>query len=421
MTQVPWSERYAQRTHRMRSSAVRELLKVTEQPEFISFGGGMPAPEVFPVKEIAEACQRVLGRQGAQALQYAPTEGYRPLREFIAQQMREDGVPATVDNVLVTTGSQQALDLLGRILIDAGDPVMVEAPTYLAALQAWNLYGAAWHEVPSDEDGLDTDALRLATAQRPKLLYCQPNFQNPAGVTLTAARRRQLAEIASEQGMVVVEDDPYRVLRFEGTHLPRVITEEAALRAPEPAYDGNMIYLSTFSKILAPGLRIGWVVAPAPVIALLALAKQSVDLHTPTFNQMVAYDLASRGILERHAPVIIETYRQRRDAMLAALEEHFPPEASWTHPQGGMFLWVTLPTGVDAGELLRDALQQKVAFVPGAAFYPSGMGANKMRLNFSNATPERIFEGIARLARAVRGRIGPTVHIPSVAPRVATV
>ena len=400
----PWNEQFASRAARMSSSAIRELLKVTERPDFISFAGGLPAPEVFPVQEVAEASRRVLRDSGAQALQYGATEGYRSLRELVAERISRVGVPATADNVLITTGSQQALDLLGKTLVDSGDRVLVESPTYLAALQAWNTYGAEYLEAPADEDGMQTGDLETLLSAGPKFIYCQPNFQNPSGVTLSAVRRTELARLAADAGVPIVEDDPYRELRFEGDELPRVIEHDARLRGDEP-YAGSVVYLSTFSKILAPGLRVGWVVAAPDLILKLTQAKQATDLHTPTFNQMLAYELDRTGFLERHREVIVREYRARRDAMLAALAESFPAGATWTHPHGGMFLWVRLPESVDTAELLRDAIERQVAFVPGAAFHAHGGGHNTMRLNFSNSAPDTIRTGIARLGDLLRERL----------------
>jgi|SRR5579871_757321 2-aminoadipate transaminase len=405
--QTPWDTIFAARTQRITSSAIRELLKVTEQPDFISFGGGLPAPEAFPIAEVAEAAQRILREQGTQALQYGATEGYRPLREWVAAQMTSEGVPTHIENVLITTGSQQAIDLIGKVLLDEDDSVLVESPTYLAALQAWSVYGARYLEAPADERGMRTGALKKLLAQRPKLIYCLPNFQNPGGVTLSLARRRQLIEQAARYGTPILEDDPYRELRFEGAALPRLITLESARQEQHTApYNGNVIYASTFSKVLAPGLRVGSIVAAPALIHKLVQAKQSTDLHTPTFNQMLVYELAKTGFLKRHAKVIAKMYRERRDIMLAAMQEHFPEGVRWTHPQGGMFLWVTLPEGMDAGELLKTAIAQKVAFVPGAPFHPNGGGANTLRLNFSNATPEQIHTGIARLGLAISEQLG---------------
>lgn len=404
MTRV-WSRRYAKRTLRMTNSAIRELLKVTEQPDVISFAGGLPAPEAFPVEEIAEAAQRILRDDGPRALQYSATEGYRPLREWVAAEMRAAGVPASVEHALITTGSQQALDLVGKVFVDPGDELVVETPTYLAALQAFTPYGAQYLSAPSDAHGIRTDALEALFARRPKLLYTVPTFQNPSGVTLSEARRVRLVEMAAKHGIPIMEDEPYRELRFEGRHLPRLISLEARRMGDSSAYRGGVLYASTFSKVLSPGMRVGYVVAPADVIAKLVQAKQSTDLNTATFNQMLVYELAASGAIERNTQKVARLYAQRRDAMLAALREHFPEGASWTQPAGGMFLWVTLPEHIDASEVLEEAIAQQVAFVPGAPFHPNGGGANTLRLNFSNAAPERIHEGIARLGRVLRARI----------------
>lgn len=385
----------------MTSSAIRELLKITEQPGFISFAGGLPAPELFPVAEVADVVQRVLHESGQVALQYSATEGYRPLRELIARRMTDEGVSATVNNILITTGSQQAIDLVGKILLDPGEAVVVESPTYLAALQAWNAYEASFIGVPSDQVGMDVALLEEIAPRQPKLLYCQPNFQNPTGVTLSRERRESLVDISVRHGLPILEDDPYRQLRFEGRHLPRLLALESARQGNQGEYHGNIISLSSFSKILAPGLRVGWVVAAPEVIAQLTQAKQGTDLHTSTLDQMIAYEMLGTGYLEDHQQLIVRTYRERRNVMLASLAEHFPPEARWTRPEGGMFLWVELPEAIDASELLREAMKQQVAFVPGHGFHVDGSGHNTLRLNFSNSTPAQIREGAARLARAL--------------------
>lgn len=405
---ISWEQRFAQRTRQMHGSTIRELLKVTERPDFISFAGGLPAPEVFPVAEVAAAAQQVLQQQGTQALQYGATEGYRPLREFVAQQAAEEaGFPVSPDNVLITTGSQQALDLLGKILVDPRDTLLVESPTYLAALQAWNAYGARYQEVASDEQGLQVEALESALADEPKFLYTIPNFQNPSGVTLSLERRERLVEIAQRGGLLIVEDDPYRELRFEGEHLPRLFDLDGPRQASNSGYAGNVIYINTFSKVLAPGLRVGWIVADAELINKLVQAKQGTDLHTATLNQMLAYELARSGFIKQHLPATIHAYRERRDAMLAALAEHFPEDVRWTRPQGGMFLWVTLPASIDTEQVLRAAIEQQVAFVPGTSFHPAGGGKHTMRLNFSNARPEIIYDGIARLSKVLRPYLHP--------------
>jgi 2-aminoadipate transaminase len=393
----------------MKSSAIREILKVTERPEIISFAGGLPAPDAFPTEEVAEAAARILRDQGACALQYGPTEGYRPLREWVAERMHSAGAAVTVEQVLITTGSQQALDLIGRVLIDEGDQILVESPTYLAALQAWSPMGARYLVVPSDDDGLCLDALVPLLARGPKLLYCLPNFQNPSGVTLSAERRSRLVELAAVHDVPILEDDPYRELRFEGGHLPRLISVAAGRRGARSNYDGTIVYSSTFSKVLSPGLRVGYVVGPRELIAKLTQAKQAADLHTATLNQMLVYEMARTGVIERNAEVVASLYRARRDAMLAALRDLFPPGVTWTHPAGGMFLWITLPAGLDAAELLRDAVAHNVAFVPGAPFHARGGGENTLRLNFSHSTPDRIREGIARLARVLETCAAPAL------------
>lgn len=405
--QTHWDYRYAQRTHRMKSSAIRELLKLTELPDVISFAGGLPAPDVFPVKEFQEACQKVLQEQGAQALQYSTTEGYLPLREFIAQQTIRQGIHVTPDNILITSGSQQALDLLGKIFVDPGNHILVESPTYLGALQAWSMYGAEYVTVPSDDDGMQTDALEEAFRAGPKLIYVLPNFQNPTGVTLPYERRQRIIELADHYGVPVIEDDPYGQLRFEGEDIPSLmkIDEKLHPQNGQMSYNGNIIYLSTFSKTLAPGIRLAWVIAPADVIRKLVMAKQGADLHTATFNQIVAYEVACNGFLDQHIRLIRRVYQERRDVMLESLEEHMPAGVRWTHPLGGLFLWVTLPESIDTASIFEQAVEQKVAFVPGASFYPCGGGDNTMRLNFSNASPAKINEGISRLARVVRSTL----------------
>jgi 2-aminoadipate transaminase len=404
---TPWSHRYAQRTKRLTSSTIRELLKLTQRPEVISFAGGLPAPEMFPLEQFEAACRRVLAEQGPASLQYSTTEGYPPLREMIARHTARYGIMAGPENVLITAGSQQALDLIARLLINRGDRVLVEAPTYLGALQAFNLLGAEYVSIPADDDGLQTDRLEEALRSGPKFMYSLPNFQNPSGVTLSLHRRRTLVALADKYGIPIVEDDPYGQLRYEGDHLPPLLVLDRDNLTRDNGYRvGNVIYLSTFSKTLAPGLRLGWVVAPPDVIAQLVQLKQGTDLHTSTFAQMVAYEVARGGYLDAHIRQLRQVYRERRDVMLAALHEYFPPEVTWTKPSGGLFLWVRLPRGMDCHRLLQAAIQENVAFVPGDAFFAADgadhEGCRYFRLNFSNAKPEMIREGIRRLAAAVR-------------------
>jgi len=321
---------------------------------------------------------------------------------LIASQSTRDGIPASPDNVLLTSGSQQALDLLGKIFINQGDRVIVESPTYLGALQAWNIYGAEYVPVASDENGLITDEVEAAFRTGPKFIYALPNFQNPTGVTIPLERRQHLVELADRYGVPIIEADPYGKLRFEGENLPSIIATDAKMRPQSKDYDGNVIYLSTFSKILAPGLRLAWVIAPTAVINKMVQAKQGADLHTSTFNQVVAYEVARNGFLETYAKRICDVYRERRNVMLDTLEEHMPSGVQWTHPQGGLFLWARVPAPMNTIDLLKIAIEQKVAFVPGDSFYPYSGGEDSMRLNFSNAAPEKINEGIARLAAVIR-------------------
>jgi 2-aminoadipate transaminase len=392
---IDWQANYARRTHRMASSAIRELLKLTAQRDIISFAGGLPAPEMFPVREFQEACDYVLRNEGPKALQYGETEGYGPLKEYLVERMCKYGVPAESENILLTNGSQQALDLIGKVFVDDQCLVCTERPTYLGALQAWNAYEANYCTVPLDEDGMVVDELEAALQRcRPKFVYVLPNFHNPAGVSLSEERRKQLVEIVLKYDLFVVEDDPYGELRFEGQDLTPIVT-----MAKE-----RTIYLCTFSKTLSPGIRLGWIVAPKVVISKLVQAKQGADLHTSTFLQMVANDICERGILRRHVKRIRATYLERRDAMLDAMAEFFPEEVKWTHPQGGLFLWATTPPKVDTVDLFKAAVAEKVAYVPGVSFFPEGDGEGRrtMRLNFSYCKPEVIVEGIRRLGIALK-------------------
>jgi 2-aminoadipate transaminase len=392
---IDWEVNYAGRTRRIKSSMIRELLKLTSQPDIISFGGGLPAPEMFPLREFQEACDFVLRNEGPKALQYGPTEGYGPLRQYLVERMRKYGVPAEEDNILLTNGSQQALDLIGKVFVDTQTLICTERPTYLGALQAWNAYETDYCTVPLDDQGMVVEELE-ATLRRchPKFVYVLPNFQNPAGVSLSEERRHKLVEIALKYDVFIVEDDPYGELRFEGQDLTPIVT-----MAKE-----RTLYVCTFSKTLAPGIRLGWIVAPQRVISKLVQAKQGSDLHTSTFVQMVANDICQRGILRQHVKRIRATYKERRDTMLDAMTEFFPQEVKWTRPQGGLFLWVTTPPQVDTIELFKTAIEEKVAYVPGDSFYPDDdcNGRRTMRLNFSYCKPEVIVEGIRRLGTALK-------------------
>lgn len=400
---MDWDNQFAERALKMRSSVIRDMLALTERPDVISFGGGLPGPQVFPIERFKKACCRVLDENGELALQYGSTEGYRPLREWIASQARQYGVKVGIDNVLITNGSQQALDLIGRVFINPGDLVATESPTYVSALQAWRVYGARFISAPSDEHGLVVENVEEILKQRPRFLYVLPNFQNPSGTTLTLERRKQLVELAQRYQIPILEDDPYYPLRYEGESLPRIITlESAAQPESDDVYNGNVIYTSTFSKLLSPGIRLGWVIGPAPVIRKLSVAKQSVDLNTSVFVQMVANEIGRSGFLDEHIQIIRACYMERRDMMLETMAEMFPSDAVWTRPEGGMFLWCRIREDIDASEVFKTAIQQNVAFVPGEPFFPNGGGKNTMRLNFSFCTPETIREGITRLGRVLK-------------------
>ena len=385
---------FAQRMAQMRPSTIREILKVTAQPDVISFAGGLPAPELFPVEEIRRAADTVLTQHGSRALQYSQSEGVPPLREWIAGEMVRRGIRARAEDVLVTNGSQQVLDLAGKLFLDPGDVVLTENPTYLAAIQAFQTFEARFVPVPTDGDGLIPDALpALIRQHRPKFLYTIPNFQNPTGITLTAARREVLARLAAEHGLTVVEDDPYGKLRYRGADVPPVKHWDEA---------GRVIYASTFSKTIAPGLRTGWVVAPPEIFNRLLILKQASDLHTSSFDQLVAHTYLVQNDPAAHLERIRRAYGERFELLDTALRTEMPAGYRWTKPEGGMFLWITGPDGLDALELLQRAIAQKVAFVPGRDFFPAEGGRNFLRLNYSNSTPERIREGVRRLAALCR-------------------
>lgn len=403
--QTLWDHRYAQRTQQMKSSAIRELLKFAERPDVISFAGGMPAPEVFPIQQFQDACIKVLEENGAASLQYGSTDGYMPLKDMIARHSARYGINITPDNVLPTSGSQQALDLIGKIFINPGDRILVESPTYVGALQAWRAYGAEFVPVPIDEDGMITDELEARLRAGPKFIYALPNFQNPTGATLSYERRLKLIELADRYGVPIIEDDPYGQLRYEGENLPPIEVLDSQTRLQSDCYSGNVIYLSTFSKTLAPGIRLAWVIAPPEIIQKLILAKQGADLHTSTFNQIVAYEVAKGGFLDDHVKTIRKIYKERRDVMIDTIEEHMPAGINWIKPKGGLFLWLTTPECLDCQDFFDEAVKEKVAFVPGSSFFAEGGGHNTMRLNFSNATPEKINEGISRLAKVIKKRL----------------
>jgi 2-aminoadipate transaminase len=322
---------------------------------------------------------------------------------MIARHNARFSVEVSPDNIVITSGSQQGLDFIGRLFINRGDYIVVESPTYLGALQAWNAYGAQYVSVRSDENGMIVDELEQALRVGPKFIYILPNFQNPSGSTLSLERRQKLVELADKYGVPIVEDDPYGQLRYEGEHLPSVVQLDSQMRGTNGGtYTGNVIYMSTFSKLLAPGIRLAWIISPPEVIRKLVMTKQAADLHTATFNQVMAYEVAKGGFIDEHVKVIRATYKERRDVMMETMAEVFPSEVSWTHPKGGMFLWGIMPEGMDAAEVLKVAIEKKVAFVPGFAFHPNGGGENTMRLNFSYCQPDVIREGITRLGLTLK-------------------
>ena len=382
----------AQRAQRMNPSVIRELLKLTERPGIISFAGGLPSPKTFPVEAMREAADAVLRDDGSAALQYAASEGHGPLREWVANDLRKQGLTVSPEQVLITTGSQQGLDLVAKILIDKGSKVLVETPTYLGALQAFTPMEPQFVGVASDEHGLLPDDLR-AQAPGARMLYVLPNFQNPTGRTLDAARRQAIAQVAMDTGLPVVEDNPYGDLWFEQAPPPAI---SAAL--PE-----HSIYLGSFSKILAPGLRLGYVVAPPSIYPKLLQAKQAADLHSPSFNQRLVSRILDSGFIEQHIPTIRALYKSQCQVMLDAMDQHLAPlGVRYNRPLGGMFIWARLPEGMDAATLLPQAVERGVAFVPGSAFYAEHADTRSLRLSFVTASAADIERGMAALAQAIQ-------------------
>ncbi|MBC7318210.1 PLP-dependent aminotransferase family protein [Candidatus Bipolaricaulota bacterium] len=394
--------RFAERTKGAKRSAIRELLKYTEQPEVISFAGGLPDPAAFPLDFLANVAQEEILHNAVKSLQYTTTEGKRPLRQSLAQWLLEEGIKTTMDQIVITAGSQQGLDLLGRVFLNEGDAVFVSLPTYLGALQAFRAYQPTLVGIPLEEDGMDLDFLRRAIREArraghdPKLIYVVPDFQNPTGITWSREKREELLEIAEEEDLLVVEDIPYRWLRYEGEHLPTIASLDRY---------GRVIVLLTFSKILAPGLRIGALVGPEEVVNMVVTLKQGADLCGPSLTQRLAVRFLTDYNLKEHFARLCQHYRGKLAAMLDALARHMPEEATWTKPEGGLFVWVKLPDGVDTTKMLERALAHKVAYVPGQPFFADGSGQNTMRLSFALATLEQIEEGIRRLGAVVKEEI----------------
>ncbi len=386
----------AARAHKMNPSVIREILKVTEKPGIISFAGGLPSPRTFPVEAMLEATQRVLTQDGRAALQYAASEGYGPLRDWVAHDLKKQGMDIHADQVLITTGSQQGLDLVAKILIDAGSRILVETPTYLGALQAFTPMEPTVVSVDSDHSGVLAEDLRAKAglgAERARFIYLLPNFQNPTGRTMSEARRAAVSAAAMETGVPVIEDNPYGDLWFDSAPPPSLTS-----RNPD-----GCVYLGSFSKILAPGLRLGYVVAPKALYPKLLQAKQAADLHTPSFNQRIVAEVLKDGFIDRHVPTIRALYHQQCNAMLAALDREMAGlDFRFNRPAGGMFLWARLPEGIDAVKLLPQAVDRNVAFVPGAAFYADHGDPRTLRLSFVTASVDQINTGVAALAEAIR-------------------
>ncbi|MFF5985446.1 PLP-dependent aminotransferase family protein [Streptomyces olindensis] len=388
--------RLAARARSVGGSPVRDILAVTARPEVINFAGGLPAPELFDAGAIAAAYQAVLTEAPGRALQYSTTEGEPGLRAALAGRTTARGLPTGADELLVTTGSQQALSLLATALLEPGDTVLVENPCYLAALQAFGFTGARVVAVPGDEQGLDPEALaELVVRERPKLLYTVPTFQNPTGRTLPADRRAAVAAVAARHGLWIVEDDPYGELRYDGERVPWI--------ASHPGAEDRTVLLGSFSKVMAPGLRLGWLRAPDELRRACAVAKQAADLHTPTVNQLAAARYLADSDLDAHVARVARVYRERRDAMLAGLPGALPEGSVWTRPEGGMFLWVSLPEPYDTTALLPQVVRHDVAYVPGAPFYAGPPDRTTLRLCFVTQTPEEIGEGLRRLGEGLRG------------------
>jgi DNA-binding transcriptional MocR family regulator len=397
---LDWNSHVAPRLRQAKGSAIRELLKLLDDPAIVSFAGGIPDPALFPRAEIAAAAQRILGdpQRAAVALQYAPSEGYAPLRRFIAETMAQRGVACSIDNILITAGSQQALDFIGRLFLTPGDTVLVARPTYLGALQAFSAHEPVYGKLPASGDNRVPEPYAAngdADARRAKFAYAIADFQNPTGESLSLAERRDLVASAAALGLPLVEDAAYDQLRYDGAALPSLLALDAVRAGGID--EGAVLYCGTFSKTIAPGLRIGWIAAPRPVIEKLVVIKQASDLHSSTLDQMVLHEVAST-IGPAHLATIRRTYRARRDAMLGALADSFPAACRWTRPEGGMFIWVTLPERLDAESLLRRSLaEEKIAFVPGGSFHADGTGRNTLRLNFSLNSEAVAIAGISRL------------------------
>lgn len=386
---------YAKRMDNIKASEIRELLKLTQKPEIISFAGGLPAPESFPIEEFIKVTKEVLEESGEQALQYGPTEGFQPLREAIVERMSKVQVELKADNILVTSGSQQGLDFAAKLLINPGDIILCESPTYLGAINAFKAYEPKFIEIETDDHGMNMEILEktLKENDNVKFIYAIPDFQNPSGKTWSLERRKKLVELANEYNVIIIEDNPYGELRFEGEFLPAIKHFDT---------EGRVAFLGTFSKILAPGLRLGWVAADSALLEKFIMLKQGADLQSSTISQMDVAKFLEQYDLGDHIQKIIDLYRVRRDLMLKTMEEEFPEEVTFTYPEGGLFTWVVLPEYMNARDLAVKALEENVAYVPGGSFYPNGGNENSFRLNYSNMDEEKIVIGIKRLGKVLK-------------------
>lgn len=387
--------RMAERMENMSGSAVREILKLTQQPNMISFAGGLPSPDSFPVAKLQEITNEVYSKSGAQMLQYGITEGYKPLNEFIAQWLKSSkNITATPEDIQITSGSQQGIDLVSRVFLNAGDQVVVESPSYLSAFQVFNSYQVKYLPIPSDDQGMQVDELEKVLAEnKPKLVYTVATFQNPTGITMSLERRKKLLQLADKHKLIIIEDNPYGELRYEGEHVPTLKSLDT---------QGRVVYLGSFSKVVAPGLRTGYAVAHPEIRTKITIAKQAADVHSSNLSQQIIYEYCNRGYLDPHIQEICRAYGVKRDTMFKALDEHFPKAVKWTRPEGGLFIWVELPQGCDTTELLQKAVEHRVAFVPGTPFFVNNTGQNTLRLNFSNASFEQIEYGIAKIGEVIK-------------------
>ena len=399
--------KYAKRTNLIKPSELRLILTSSERPELISFAGGLPAPELFPIEEMKEASEAVLTHNGPASLQYSATEGFIPLRNAVIKRMEAIGIRSNLQQVMITSGSQQAIDLTGRLFLDEGDTIICESPTYLAAINAFNVYNAHIVDVEMDEDGMLMEALEKRLQENPqtKFIYTIPDFQNPTGRTLKLKRRQRMVELANQYDVLILEDNPYGAIRFTGTPIPPVKHFDT---------EGRVIYLSTFSKIFAPGLRLGWICAGEKFIEKYIAFKESADMHSDSFSQRITAKYMEMYDLEEHIEKIKAIYNERCTTMLNSIDQYFPRNITYVKPNGGLFIWVELSDSVDASKIALKCLENNVAIVPGAAFYAKGAHKNTMRLNFSNSTPEQIIEGIKRIGEVLHrdlNRVDKSVEI----------